>query len=108
MGGIDVSVGGIMAGVFISLIVAWISYRLSGRSRSAATIAFSVVMILGCGNVIQKYQALKKTDGSGSAAPAAGERVNFPVFGISLTPPAGWQSMPRTMFTSATLPAIAS
>ncbi|HEV8291817.1 MAG TPA: hypothetical protein VGP94_07820 [Tepidisphaeraceae bacterium] len=86
--------GGIMGGLFVSLIVAWISYRVSGRSRSAATIAFSVVLILGCGSVIQKYQALKKTGGSGSAAPAAGERVNFPIFGISLTPPAGWQPMP--------------
>ena len=86
--------GGIMGGVVLSLIVAWIAYRAASRSSQAATIAFTAIMLLLSTSVFQKYRALQKQGSDSRAAPAAGPVTDFPVFGFSTTPPAGWQPLP--------------
>ena len=42
-------VGRIMAGVLISLLIAWLAYRFGSRSQTTATCAFAVMLGLFCG-----------------------------------------------------------
>jgi len=89
-------IGWIMGGILASYIIAGITFPLSGRSSKAATIAFSVALLLFSVRVFQNSRAEQKSNDAGTpaAAPVAGPPVRFPVVGVSLTPPAGWQPVP--------------
>src|SRR4051812_21780513 len=66
--------GGIMGGVLLSYVVAWITFRLSGRSSNASTIVFSATMLLLSATVYQKGLDFKKGGGlanSDGAPPTA-------------------------------------
>ena len=40
--------GGVAAGILIPAIIAWIVYRITGRSRSASTVTFTIVCAVVC------------------------------------------------------------
>lgn len=52
--------GGTVGGLFISVALAWIAYRLARRSTLAGTVAFAMVMLLGCLSVF--VQSVRRGD----------------------------------------------
>ena len=64
--------GSVVGGLLISLGVAWVVYRATSRSRYAATLAFTGLILLFCGAVVQQaYEVTRLRD----AAPGGDSTV---------------------------------
>jgi len=92
-------VGQIIGGLIIPFIIAWIAYRVGRRSQLAGTIAFSVVLALGCLGTVGR--SLPPRPGEAEAQPVtAPTMTSFADFGFEI--PAGWaKAEPDTPHTVA-------
>ena len=88
-------VGSIIGGLLIPFGIAWVVYRMAGRSQQAATIAFSVVIGLICLGLVARPRPVVTSNGiatSSSNMPAstsgAPVLASFGVFQFEM--PAGW------------------
>jgi hypothetical protein len=95
--------GGIIGGVLISLVAGWIAYRAFQRSRFGGTITFTLLLGIFC-FVVWTGSAAQQSSSNGIAGqPGAIAAVkpsvqpvttSFPMFGIAVDSPAGWQQLP--------------
>jgi hypothetical protein len=73
--------GSVIGGLLISLGVAWVTYRVGSRSRYAATLAFTGVMLLCCGGVFRQAREMARLhEGGPSGDATATQRHEFADF----------------------------
>src|SRR4051812_48707722 len=85
--------GGIVGAVFIAAFMGWVVYRVCARSRTAGTIAFSVLLIsLSAAAVVQsaKQGSEAASEQAASQQPVTTATTPFPLFGVAVDSPAGW------------------
>lgn len=87
-------IGGLIAGPLISLIVAWVAYRVSGRSQRVATIVFTLVIALLClsvRNMARSRALLSSSQRQIAPSPNTSAIHAFPSAGLMLRSPPAWQ-----------------
>jgi len=80
--------GGIIGGLLLSLLVAWVAYRVSRKSQLVATINFTVMMGLACLTVMAR-PGLQRSTNQVVTPPAALPAVTS-FGGFQFEIPAGW------------------
>ena len=92
----------VVGAVFFTLLVAWIAYRLGGRSQYAASVVFVAFMFIFSANVFLQVCGFYFTVGPdgpgkpfGSSQQPWKEQTEFPSFGFAVKSPGWAQSPPR-------------
>ncbi len=82
-------VGRLMAGVLISLLIAWLAYRFGSRSQTTATCTFAVMLGLFCVSAINESMRAHSRNQDGESISSAPVATSFGDFQFDI--PAGWQ-----------------
>lgn len=84
-------VGGLVGGFLIASVVAWIMYRSLGKSQTAGTVAFTIILAIGTLSIISR--SITAAFGK-RAAPAASDKPVTTSYGeFEFEIPAGWTSV---------------
>jgi hypothetical protein len=91
----------IVGGLFVSLLIAWISYRMSSRSQSVGSIVFTAFILIFTLNAIAPVCGFYFNLGPPPQTQQSGRRpmtfvpqppqTEFPEFGFHVDSPPGWQ-----------------
>jgi hypothetical protein len=77
------------------LLAGWVVYALCRRSRTAGTLTFSVLMLSFSAGVVGQWAAERaKANGQQTATSGLPSRQAFPLVGVEVGPPPGWQALP--------------
>ncbi len=77
-GTVPLFAGQVAAGILIPAIIAWIVYRIAGRSRRSSTITFTIVCVLVCLSLPGAMIRAMKSVGGPTAISLEGFRIQVP------------------------------
>jgi hypothetical protein len=86
--------GGMIAGLAIPFIIAWLVYLVSRRSQLAATIAYTLLVAVFCLSVVSRTRPHRQAAPGGGPAGGKAQTANFDDFSFDV--PAGWQTVQTT------------
>ena len=82
--------GGVLAGLLISFIIAWVVYLVSGRSQLSATITYTLLIGVFCLSVISQAKRGRQAGAPERPPAAASTPTSFGAFDFNI--PAGWSN----------------